>query len=118
MRIAIVGAGNVGGTLGRRWAEHGHEVTFIVREGSEVKGGLPPRARVSSSRDVAREADVIVIATPWAAAEDAVRSLGPIPDKVVIDATNPLRAGLALDHGPGGESGAERLAARAGGASV
>jgi 8-hydroxy-5-deazaflavin:NADPH oxidoreductase len=118
MQIAIVGAGNVGGALGRRWAEKGHDVTFVVREGSEVKGGLPPRAHVSSSRDATADADVIVLATPWAAAEDIVRSLGDVRGKILVDATNPLKAGLALDHGPQGESGAERIAARAAGARV
>ncbi|MFN8559646.1 MAG: NAD(P)-binding domain-containing protein [Dehalococcoidia bacterium] len=32
VRIAVIGAGNVGGTLGRLWARAGHEVTFAVRD--------------------------------------------------------------------------------------
>ena len=32
MKIAVIGAGNVGGTLGRRWGESGHEVIFGVRD--------------------------------------------------------------------------------------
>lgn len=51
MRIAVIGAGNVGGTLGRRWAALGHQVTFGVREGGEVKGGAPPGTRVASVAD-------------------------------------------------------------------
>lgn len=31
MKIAVVGAGNVGGTLGKGWAKKGHDVTFGVR---------------------------------------------------------------------------------------
>jgi len=51
MRIAVLGAGNVGGTLGRRWADAGHDVAFGVRRPSDgaaaVKGGdkLPARRR-------------------------------------------------------------------------
>jgi 8-hydroxy-5-deazaflavin:NADPH oxidoreductase len=31
MRIGILGAGSIGGTLGRRWAERGHDICFGVR---------------------------------------------------------------------------------------
>jgi hypothetical protein len=31
VKIAVIGAGSVGGTLGRRWAELGHAVCFGVR---------------------------------------------------------------------------------------
>lgn len=57
MRIGILGAGNVGGTLGRRWAELGHDVAFGVRRpgrgADAVKGGgaLPSRARIASPAD-------------------------------------------------------------------
>ncbi|MBK9976416.1 MAG: NAD(P)-binding domain-containing protein [Gemmatimonadetes bacterium] len=43
MRIAVIGSGNVGGTLGRRWATLGHDVVFGVRDpkrgAAAVKGG-------------------------------------------------------------------------------
>jgi len=59
MRIAVTGAGNVGGTLGRRWAALGHQVTFGVRQGGEVKGGAPPGTRVASVADACAGAEVI-----------------------------------------------------------
>jgi predicted dinucleotide-binding enzyme len=37
MRIAVIGMGNVGGVLGRRWVEKGHAVTFSVRDANEPK---------------------------------------------------------------------------------
>jgi predicted dinucleotide-binding enzyme len=37
MRIAIIGAGNVGGTLGKAWAKKGHEVFYGVREPQEAE---------------------------------------------------------------------------------
>ena len=37
MKIAIIGAGNVGGTLGRAWVKAGHEVMFGVRDPSSPK---------------------------------------------------------------------------------
>lgn len=121
MRIAILGAGNVGGTLGRRWAEAGHDVKFGVRRpdaGAEaVKGGqaqgLPMRASVVSPAEAVRDANVVVLATPWGAVGDALREAGAdagaLDGRPLLDATNPLKAGFALDVGPGGESGAERV---------
>jgi predicted dinucleotide-binding enzyme len=37
MRIAVIGMGNVGSVLGRRWAEIGYEVTFCVRDPDKPK---------------------------------------------------------------------------------
>ena len=31
-RIAVLGAGNIGGTLGRKWVRAGHTVTFGVKD--------------------------------------------------------------------------------------
>ncbi len=123
MRIAILGAGNVGGTLGRRWAEAGHDVRFGVRRpeagADAVKGGggggLPSRASVVSPAEAVKEANVVVLATPWGAVADVLREAGAdagaLDGRPLLDATNPLKAGFALDAGPGGESGAERIQA-------
>ena len=37
MEIGIIGAGNVGGTLGRRWAQAGHAVVFGVRDPNDER---------------------------------------------------------------------------------
>jgi 8-hydroxy-5-deazaflavin:NADPH oxidoreductase len=123
MRIAVIGAGNVGGTLGRRWAERGHEVVFGVRRPAEgaaaVKGGgaLPAGARVAAPGEAVRGADVVLLATPWGAVPDALREAGAesgaLDGVVLVDATNPIAAGLRLDTGPKGESAGERVQALA-----
>lgn len=117
MRIAIIGAGNVGGTLGRRWAELGHEVTFGIRNptrgAAAVKGGgaLPANARVASPSEAVKNAEVVVLATPWGAATDALREFGAtrLAGVPLLDTINPLGPGLTLDTGSAGESAAERL---------
>ena len=38
MEIAVLGTGDVGGTLGRRWAQKGHQVVFGSRNPGEEKG--------------------------------------------------------------------------------
>ncbi|MFL5560937.1 MAG: NADPH-dependent F420 reductase [Gemmatimonadaceae bacterium] len=120
MRIAIIGAGNVGGALGRRWAELGHDVTFGVRRPAEgasaIKGGakLPAKATVASIADAVKSVDAIALATPWVAVRGVLAEIGGAPRGVpLLDATNPLGAGFALDVGPNGESAAERIQALA-----
>ena len=117
MRIAVIGAGNVGGTLGRRWAELGHDVRFGVRDpsrgASAVKGGgaLPKSARVVLPAEAVRDATAALLATPWDAVRDSLREAGSLDGVAVLDATNPLKAGMQLDFGTGGESGAEQVQA-------
>jgi NADPH-dependent F420 reductase len=124
MRIAVIGAGNVGGTLGRRWAESGHDVVFGLRNpergASAVKGGgaLPSKASVKSPADAVKGADAIVLATPWNAVADAIKEVGSLDGRVVLDTTNPLTRQMTLDVGPNGESAAERIQAMAKGAKL
>jgi 8-hydroxy-5-deazaflavin:NADPH oxidoreductase len=58
MKIAILGAGNVGGTLGAAWANRGHEVVFGVRDAADPKlkellARAHGKARVASVRHAA-----------------------------------------------------------------
>lgn len=114
MKLAVIGTGTVGGTLGRRFAAAGHSVTFGARNPSaKVKGGAPNGSRVTTVEEAGRSADVIVLTVPWSAVPDAVKALGDVHGKIIVDVTNPLSVGsngLALDVGGNGESGAERIA--------
>jgi predicted dinucleotide-binding enzyme len=99
MRLGIIGAGHVGGTLGRLFEAQGHDVRFGVRDPSKESGGGLPHDRTGSVPDVAAFADVIVLATPWEGTAAALRAAGPLTGKTVIDCTNPLLpdlSGLAL----------------------
>jgi 8-hydroxy-5-deazaflavin:NADPH oxidoreductase len=126
MNIAIIGAGKVGGALGRSWAKAGHRVTYGVREPRAEKIAAllvetGTGATASSVAEAVQAADVIALATPWEAAEVAVRSAGMLQGKVLIDCTNPLKftAGVGLELALGfSESGAERVAGWATGARV
>jgi predicted dinucleotide-binding enzyme len=118
MRVAIIGAGNVGKALGRRLALAGHDVLYGVRDGSRARD-LP----ASALRDVptaAAAAEVVVLSTPWPATEQACRAMGGLAGKVIIDCTNPLgmtAEGLALVVGHTA-SGGEMVAAWCPGAFV
>ena len=116
MRIGVIGAGNVGGTLGRSWVQNGHDVMFGVPNPTAPKmlallkdtGG---KARAGGVAEAAAHGEVVVFATPWAATQDAVRQAGDLTGKVVLDCTDPLKedlSGLTVGHTT---SGAERVAA-------
>lgn len=91
MRIAVIGAGNVGRALGQGWLKRGHAVRFGVRHPADTKyHDLPD---VAMPAEAARDVEVIVLATPWPAAEATLRGLGDLSGRVVIDCTNPLGMG-------------------------
>jgi 8-hydroxy-5-deazaflavin:NADPH oxidoreductase len=99
MRLGIIGAGHVGGTLGRLFEAQGHDVRFGVRDPDKQAAGGLPRNRSGSVREVAAFGDVIVLAVPWSAAKDALAAAGSLAGKTVIDCINPLLpdlSGLAL----------------------
>jgi NADPH-dependent F420 reductase len=127
MKIAVIGAGNVGGTLGKRWARAGHEVAFGVRDPAEARAAAlvrdaGPGARAASVSEAVREAAVVLLSVPWENAQEALAAAGDLRGRILIDATNPvaltaegLRQGLVIGHTT---SGAEEVARWADGARV
>lgn len=119
MKIAVVGAGNVGGALGKLWSDKGHEVRLAVPDPNspklkELLGTMRKGVHAASNREAAGASDVVALAVPWPAAEQAIRACGDLRSKVLIDCTNPLRAdltGLVLGHTT---SAAEQVAAWSG----
>lgn len=122
MNIAVIGAGNVGGTLGRGWAAAGHTVRFGVPDPradkhQALREQLGATA-LGTVAEVAPAAEVIVLATPWPAVPEAIQAAGDLTGKIVVDCTNPLQPALAgLTHGHT-TSGAEEVAEWAQGARV
>ena len=93
-RIAIVGAGNVGGNLGIRLARSGYSLRFGIREGSdadEVIAKCEGKAEGASIPEAAKWADVIFLSVPASAALEAARSMGDLTGKVLVDCNNPLK---------------------------
>ena len=120
MKIAIIGAGNVGSVLGRAWSNSGEDVVFGVPNPADPKYGSLPRESLHAPREAARDAEIVVLATPWPATEAAVKSLGDLSGKIIIDCTNPLGMGpngleLVVGHT---SSGGEQVAAWAPRAAV
>lgn len=124
MNIAIIGAGAVGGALGKGWARAGHCIIYGVPTPNDPKHTAAAQdagdAALVSPAEAARQADVIALAVPWQAVEQAIADCGNLDGKLVIDVTNPLRMaadGLELALGFD-SSGAEEVARLAPGARV
>jgi predicted dinucleotide-binding enzyme len=99
MKIAIIGIGNVGGTLGPAWTNAGHEVIYGVRDPNSEKvktllnisGG---HAQADSVSQAAAASEIILFATPWSAAHEAIQAAGNLAGKLVVDCTNPIAPDL------------------------
>jgi hypothetical protein len=92
MKIGIIGAGAIGGTLARRFAALGHDVTVANSRGPGSLRELAEEIGATAGTvEDAANADVVAIAIPV----KAVPELPGLPGKVVIDANNyyPARDG-------------------------
>lgn len=119
MNIGILGAGNVGGTLGRLWAAQGHHVLFGVRnpQGDNMQRlitSIGPNAQAGTLPDAVAFGEVVLLAIRWPGPEEFLPETGGWAGKILIDATN--RIGSPLP-GPGA-SAAEDVAQLAPGARV
>jgi 8-hydroxy-5-deazaflavin:NADPH oxidoreductase len=85
MRIGVLGSGEVGRALARGYLQNGHDVRIGTRQGQVEE--LP----VGPAREVAAEAELVVLAVRGTSAVELVSSLaGEVDGKVLVDATNPL----------------------------
>ena len=106
MRIAIIGTGNVGGAVARGLKGKGHMVTLGARDpaGTDVVAlAAETGASAALPAEAAAGAEVVILALPWGAAEAAVKALGDLAGKTVIDCMNPLgmvggALGLTVGH--------------------
>jgi hypothetical protein len=116
MKIAIIGAGNVGRALGGAWRTE-HDVTYGVRSPDDPKYADLDAPATTNEAAVAGS-DVVVLCTPWQGTQAALKACGDLSGKVLIDCVNPLTpdfTALEIGHTT---SGAEQIAAWAPGARV
>ena len=93
LRIGTIGAGRIGGAVGLKWAEAGHELLFSSRNPDELEDLVAragPRARAGYPADAARFGEVVFVAVPYGAMPQVGRDYAPLMQgKVVIDCSNP-----------------------------
>jgi NADPH-dependent F420 reductase len=121
MQIAIIGAGNVGKALATSFSSAGHDVTITSRD-PEDSGAVAAAtgARVGTSNaDAARDAEVIVLAVPFASVADIASEIAPVVEgRVVVDVTNRMSFGANGPEMDTTTSNGEEIAALLPGARV
>jgi predicted dinucleotide-binding enzyme len=94
-RIAVIGAGNVGGGLGVCFSRAGFPVRFGVTGNKDIAPLLAecgPNASSSSVEEAAKWGEIVFLAVPGSVAVEVARSLaGALDGKVVVDCNNPLK---------------------------
>lgn len=92
MKIAIIGAGNVGGALAKQWAKAGHTILLGLRDLNSVKAKKLEKfsSNISSHTISAaiNKSEVVLFSTPPNAAVSIAKQNPSLKNKIVIDATN------------------------------
>ncbi len=98
MKIAILGAGNIGGTLGTQWGKAGHSIQFGVRDSNKPEvlklvKSLGAKASASNIAHAIDYGDVVVFALPGAVMDETITSNAKALDgKIIIDTANKITA--------------------------
>lgn len=94
-RIAVIGTGDMGDSLGPQLAQNGYQVIYGSRDPrrESVKQLLSasPGARAASQLEAAQQASVVLLVVPWPAMETVAQNLGDLHNKVLIDASIPYK---------------------------
>jgi len=92
--VAIIGTGDMGDSLGPRFAELGYTVVFGSRDpdgekAQYVANQTGPNALVTTQKEAAQAGDIVILAVPWPAMETVAQNLGSLDGKIVIDISFP-----------------------------
>ena len=99
LKIVVLGAGNIGGTLGRKWVAAGHQVVFGVNnpngeKANRLRSDLGDRAVIRTTGEaLGTNPDVVLLAIPGAAMDATIAQYASQLDgKIIIDASNKMAA--------------------------
>ena len=119
MKVLVIGSGNMGSGFVKRFTAAGHQVAVTSRDLSKAQAlAKQAGAEAVASSNGAKDRDVIVVAVPYSEAVAALKALGDLTGKIIVDVTNPLSAdymSLTVGHTT---SAAETIAAAVPGAHV
>jgi predicted dinucleotide-binding enzyme len=97
VKVAIIGAGNVGSALATSATRAGHDVTVTAQssESAQSTAAQTGGRAVADTREAVRQSDIVILAVPYAAIDDVIEEAGDALDgKIVVDVTNPVAADL------------------------
>lgn len=94
--VAVIGTGDMGDSLGPRFAALGHKVVYGSRnpERDEVKALVRrtgTNASAATQMQAAQQAEIVVMAVPWPAMETVAQNLGDLDGKIIIDVSMPFK---------------------------
>ena len=122
MNIGIIGAGNMGSSLGKFWAQNGHKLMFSYSRDQaklqKIAQLLGSNASVGTPPEAVQFADVVLLSVPYGAIADALKAAGSLEGKILFSCVNALlpdMSGLAVGTTT---SAAEEIAKLAPGARV
>jgi 8-hydroxy-5-deazaflavin:NADPH oxidoreductase len=114
MKIAIIGAGNVGRALATSFGRAGHQVVVTSRDpqhASDLAAAVEGATTAPSPSAAAKDADIVVLAVPFAnVAELAIDLRRAVAGKPVVDVTNRMSFGANGPDMDTATSNAEELA--------
>lgn len=94
-KIAVLGAGNIGGSIGRKWVAAGHQVAFGVnnlngKNATALKSDLGDKITVGTLEEaLATGPDIVLLAVPGGRVADVItQNAAQLDGKVIFDATN------------------------------
>ena len=117
MKVAVIGAGNMGTGLARSLVAK-HEVAVGSRDPEKAQSVARELGAAGGAgyADAVADAEVVFLAVPWPAVEDTLAQVGDLSGKVLVDITNPYVGGKLQLHE--NTSNAEEIQKRAAGAHV
>jgi predicted dinucleotide-binding enzyme len=92
MNITLIGAGNMGAGFAKQLSAAGHKVRVTSRDLAKAQALASghPGVTAAAPADALGDSQVVIVATGFADAAPALKALGSLEGRVVIDITNPL----------------------------
>ncbi len=99
LTIAVLGAGNIGSTLGKKWLAAGHQVRFGVRDSDgkhaqALRSELGDRTTIGTIGEALQGTpDVVLVALPGAVVETIAQEYAAmLNERIILDAANRMGA--------------------------
>lgn len=95
-KIAVIGTGDMGNSLGPKLAASGYSVIYGSRDPSkasvrELLKKTGPHSSATTQREAAQAANIVLLAVPWPPMEQVAQSLGSLDGKIIVDVSFPIR---------------------------
>jgi 8-hydroxy-5-deazaflavin:NADPH oxidoreductase len=96
MKLAVIGSGNIGKSIGAWASKVGYEVIFTAKNfqhAQDAAKAAGSNASSASVKEAIEKAEMILVAVPYGAVKEVLAEAGSlIKGKILIDATNALNA--------------------------